>query len=245
MIRNKIGILGGLGPFATISFTNLLFSHFQKIYSPKKDQDFPEISVEFTCKTPDRNAFILGNSVKNPLEKLIIALRNLENCGCNIIAIPCNTAHFFIDDLNEAKLPTTKIVNMVEETALRCLKNGYKKPLLLATKGTINSNLYKNYFTKFSGDLLIPTAEDIDAVMEIIYGRNGVKVGNLGLDNAKKLKEISDKYAGESDIIILGCTELPLVSYEIKTPTVSYEIKTPTIDPMMVLAEAATDLLKK
>jgi aspartate racemase len=234
MTGKKIGVIGGLGPLATNYFLNLFFAHWQKVLAPRRDQDFPEMAVEFACQTPDRTAFIIGDSDENPLPKLILALRSLEKSGCNIIVIPCNTAHFFIKALNEAKLPETRIVDMVEETAARCVNEGLGRVLLLATRGTITSQIYKNAFVKLGSDLLVPGPEDIDAVMRLIYGESGIKAGNFGAKNAEKLAQIAAKYTNLADACILGCTELPLIAQNISM------VK---IDPMLVLAEVVCELL--
>lgn len=218
MTKPKLGILGGLGPLATVGFQKIFFDTYQKIYHPKKDQDFPEISVEFACHTPDRTPYILGNSSVSPLEQLIKALKNLENSGCSIIVMPCNTAHFFIDDLQKAKSPNTRIINIVEQTALACQKLYLKQPLLLATTGTFASGLYEKYFKIHNLNLTIPDDGDKKELMNIIYSSSGVKVGFASEENAIKLNAIVDKYSNQIDSVILGCTELPLISQKIIQP---------------------------
>jgi aspartate racemase len=230
MQNKKIGVIGGLGPFATIQFIDLLFQFFAKTHLPRSDQDFPEVSVEFACQTPDRTSYIIGNSKNNPLQSLTNCLERLETAEANIIAIPCNTAHFFLDDLMKCKKKNTVIVNMIEETAKFCYDNNYRKPLLLATLGTIQSKIYEKTFKKFGLDILTTNEEESEAIMDLIYNdKNGLKTGNFSHDNAEKLQRIISKYQKKFDVCILGCTELPLASSALTTPT---------INPMEVLCHA-------
>lgn len=223
-MTRKIGIIGGLGPLATTHFLNLFFCNYQKLHDPKRDQDFPEISVEFACHTPDRTSYIIGQSNQNPAVSMVNSLKKLEYLKADLIAIPCNTAHFFLDELEKQKLGETKIINMIDETAKFCYEAGYTKPLLLATLGTFISGLYEKSFNQFGIELKVPNEQDKTAIMNLIYG--GIKVGN---GNSVGLSNIADKYQNDCDVCILGCTELPLISSTIKMPV---------IDPMLVLCNS-------
>jgi aspartate racemase len=223
-MTRKIGIIGGLGPLATTHFLNLFFCNYQKFYSPKRDQDFPEISVEFACQTPDRTSYIIGKSKHNPAISMINSLKKLEYLKADLIAIPCNTAHFFFEELEKQKLSETKIIHMIDETAKFCYEAGYKKPLLLATFGTFFSGIYEKSFNKFGIELTAPNEQDKAAIMNLIY--NEIKVGKVSFAG---LGNITDKYQNDCDVCILGCTELPLISSAIKMPV---------IDPMIILCNS-------
>lgn len=223
-MTRKIGIIGGLGPLATTHFLNLFFDNYQKLHDPKRDQDFPEISVEFACHTPDRTSYIIGQSKQNPAVSMVNALKKLEYLKADLIAIPCNTAHFFFDELEKQKSGATKIINMIDETAKFCYEAGYTKPLLLATIGTFISGLYERSFNKFSIELKVPNEQDKSVIMSLIY--SGVKVGK---HNDVGLGDVTDKYQNDCDVCILGCTELPLIASTIKMPL---------IDPMLILCNS-------
>jgi aspartate racemase len=107
-----------------------------------------------------------------------------------------------------------------------CKANGYNSPLLLATAGTIKSGIYEKFFKEKGIELIIPSQQDIDATMQVIYGREGVKAGFVDENNQNRLAEIARSYS-QADCIILGCTELPLVAQKITAPT---------IDPMSAAA---------
>ncbi len=223
-MTKKIGIIGGLGPLATTHFLNLFFYNYQKFYDPKRDQDFPEISVEFACHTPDRTAYLIGKSNQNPAISMINSLKKLEYLEADLIAIPCNTAHFFFEELEKQKLGETKIIHMIDEAAKFCYEAGYTKPLLLATIGTFISGLYEKSFSKFGIEIKVPNEPDKAAIMNLIYSE--IKVGKT---NSVGLSNITAKYQNDCDVCILGCTELPLISSTIKMPV---------IDPMLILCNS-------
>ena len=107
-----LGILGGLGPMATVYFYEMLTRHTQAA----RDQDHIDVIINSRATTPDRTSYILGQSAENPFDIMAADAARLVTFGADVIAIPCNTAHYFYDRLNET-IPIP-ILNMVEETVL-------------------------------------------------------------------------------------------------------------------------------
>ncbi len=216
ILKSKtIGIMGGLGPFATIEAEKILLSHYVK-NGAKKDQDFPHFIINMYCKTPDRTAYLLDPEHNvDPTSALVNSLKELENGGADVIFIPCNTAHAFIDDINKAKKPETTIVDMIEETGILVKSKGFKKVLLLATDGTLKTRVYSKYLSNIVSPEI--GSEEQKIVMDIIYGREGVKAGYSAADKRlspsqtpwKKLQTILKSFSNV-DAVILGCTELPI-----------------------------------
>lgn len=90
-----LGILGGLGPMSTVYFYELITA----LTPASCDQDHIDIVISSRATTPDRTEYILGRSDKNPLDSMIPDAKRLVAFGAQIIAIPCNTAHYFYDRL--------------------------------------------------------------------------------------------------------------------------------------------------
>ncbi|GAH53208.1 unnamed protein product, partial [marine sediment metagenome] len=110
MPEKIIGILGGMGPEATVD----LFHKIIKFTPAKKDQDHFRIIIDNNPKIPDRTAAILGKG-EDPLPALQETARNLEKAGVDFIIIPCNTAHYFLPQIQ--KSVNIPVLNMIEETA--------------------------------------------------------------------------------------------------------------------------------
>ena len=92
----KLGVVGGLGPMTTVSFIKRVID----MTDATIDQEHIPMVVEHCCYTPDRTAFILGNSEDSPLPSILAACRDLEKAGATHIAMPCVTAHYFYEELS-------------------------------------------------------------------------------------------------------------------------------------------------
>ena len=169
----KIGVVGGIGPAATVDFISRIVEN-----TPAQcDQDHIKVVVEQNPQIPDRTANLAGNG-KDPTVALYAACKKLEQSGANIVAIPCNTAHAFVDRIQPHM--QILIVNMLTETIAHIQKNfpQARKVGLLATNGTIRSRLYHDAANMVELELIVPDMPTQDQVMDAIYGEKGVKAGH-------------------------------------------------------------------
>jgi aspartate racemase len=223
----KVGVIGGVGPAATVDFMSKLVGATQA----SKDQDHIKILVEQNPQIPDRTSNLIGDGV-DPTLALYSTARKLMNGGADIVAIPCNTAHAYVERIQRhLDIP---IINMLSETAnhIQNLTPQPKNVGILATSGTIQSHLYQDALMAAGLNPLVPDANDQGKVMEAIYGPLGVKAGYTQGECAALLLQCIDALRRKgADVIILGCTELPLISLP-KT------VQNPEhlIDPTLVLA---------
>ncbi len=230
MPENIIGILGGMGPEATID----LFYKIIKFTPAEKDQDHLRIIIDNNPKIPDRTAAILGKG-EDPLPALQESARNLEKAGADFIIIPCNTAHYFLPSIQ--KSVKIAILNMIKETAKETQKriSQIKKVGLLASIGIYKTKIYYQQLKKFNIKVISPEEEDKEEVMKIIYA---VKAGNLSEGIKKNILKIAQKLIDKgAEAIIAGCTEIPLILKE-------GDVSAPLIDPTQVLAKAAVQKAK-
>jgi aspartate racemase len=230
MPEKIIGILGGMGPEATID----LFYKIIKFTSAEKDQDHLRIIIDNNPKIPDRTAAILRKG-EDPLLALQETARNLEKAGADFIIIPCNTAHYFLPSIQESvKIP---ILNMIEETAKETQKRipQIQKVGLLASIGVYETKIYYQCFKKFNIEVISPEEKDKEEVMNAIYA---VKAGDLSNEVKGNIIKIAQKLIDKgAEAIIAGCTEIPLILKE-------GDISVPIIDPTQILAKAAVQKAK-
>jgi aspartate racemase len=235
-VRNQypvqIGVLGGLGPLATVEFEKLFFKEAQRVLKPKSDQQYPNLFVNIVSTTPDRTAYIMDQTKPDPTPFLQSALSKLESIGCNLIVIPCITAHHFMPRLCPKE--GTTLLNLIEETVEFCIKSRYQQTLLLATQGTMKSGVFVKGASAKGLKLILLTDEDLINLMDIIYGQTGVKRGFVDESNQERLKELVSRY--KVDSVILACTELGLIGGKITVPT---------IDPMQIGAQNLLNILNK
>lgn len=193
----KIGIIGGLGPLATVKFMELLN---EKLDSFDKDV---EMIVINDPTTPDRTDYILDNNKENPIYNILDMVKKLEIFKCDLIVMPCNTASYFYKEIK--KNTTILFINIVEETVKFLKEKNIKKIGLLATNGTIKSGIYENLLLENNIDYIIPNKYDQDIISSIIYDE--VKSGKkVNLNNFYKV--INNLLNEGCEYIILGCTEL-------------------------------------
>jgi len=174
---------------------------------------------------PDRTAAILHGG-ESPLPYLLDALKTLENCGCDLIAIPCNTSHYYYDEILQNSCEA-KILNMIDLTAERLENLGVAQIYLMATAGTIKTGVYQKYLSKRNIEIIVPSDEEIDEMMRVIYT---IKSGEN--PDLSRLEEIAQRYGKP---VVLGCTELSTVSFS-DTNGIKY------IDAMDVLKDKIVEL---
>ncbi len=206
----KLGILGGMGPLATAEFLKIL-----SLKSPaKKDQEHPIMYILSDPQIPDRTDAILKKGL-DPTDKIKTDILSLVKMGADIIAVPCNTAHYFIDNfLNE--IPT-EFIHIISETVKVAKKNAAEGSWLISSLGTRNCGLYQKYASLFdySNSIFIPT----DDIAEKIQTCSNLIKSNQ-ISNAKLLtNEITQSLWGIRDIpLLVACTEFPLAYNELNLP---------------------------
>ncbi len=203
MEKNKIlGILGGLGPMSTVYFYELLTS----MTKAECDQDHIDMVISSHATTYDRTAYIVGESENNPLDMMIPDAKKLVEFGANIIAIPCNTAHYFYESL--ASAINVPILNIIEESVKYLKARGVKKFGLLATDGTVKSGTYQKYCAVHNIQCIVPDEARQARIMDIIY--NQVKCAKpVNMESFYEVAHYMRSLGCER--LILGCTELSLI----------------------------------
>ena len=201
-----LGIMGGLGPLSSAYFYELLTAHTKA----ECDQEHIDIILSSRASTPDRTAFITGKSDDSPLPFMVQDAKRLEEYGADAIVIPCNTAHYFIDEVRRSV--KVSVPSIIEETSAYLKKAGVKKAGILATEGTVMSGSYQSKLSDVGLDFDIPSETEQRWLMELIY--DDVKGGRKpDLDKFYKIVEHM-KNKG-CDRMILGCTELSVINREI------------------------------
>ena len=241
-----IGILGGMGTQAGLDFCNKL----AVLNRGKIDQEYPLFILYNKSNIPGRPESIgsqtrnLSNKstnktskakYNNVLKSLLKGCKLLEKNKCKFIVIPCNTAHYWYDDLR--KKINIPIINMPKEvfkfTKKKCKKNS--KVGLLATEGTLKTGVYKKFFD--NDYQLIEPSQQIQK-LSVNKAIKLVKMGNVKAA-AKAIKPAIDSLIKmKCKKIILGCTELPIAIFAFK----SFEnVKSSKVffDPNLILAHSA------
>lgn len=210
---NRCGIIGGMGPLATLKL-------FERIIDKTKaecDQDHIDLMISNHASLPDRTEIILNKEDGRFLQAIKKDFYWMEASEVDIIAIPCNTSHYFFNEF--LKMTEIPIINMVEETVKLLLKPS----VIMGTKGTIQAGVYE-YYGKIHEKEIIPLDPGDDVqIMEIIYD---VKE-NL-TTKSPQFEKLIRKYQIRGVHSVLACTELSCIE-------LPKDLKRSTIDAMDVL----------
>ena len=227
MSTKTIGILGGMGPDATIK----LYEHIVRCTKAEKDQDHIPLVIYNLPSVPDRSKAILENG-GDPTPYLLKGAQLLEKAGVDLWAIPCVTAHYFIEPvLQQVAVPFVSIIHSAVEYTKTYYPN--KKTVgILATTGTIHTKIFENAFRAQGYETIIPSKSNQETlIMGAIFGERGIKAGYTGSENQTKMRQAANDLIKQgAEMLVAGCTEIPLV-------LTSNDVDVPVLDTLLILAK--------
>jgi len=199
MSKGKLGVLGGMGPQATLVF----YQRVVDLTAAASDQEHIPTLILSDTGMPDRTAALLSGETDALLSRLLADARYLGSWGAAAIAIPCNTSHAFLPRLRAGvEVP---IVDMIGETARTLEAQGAKRVGVLATDGTIRMGLYHAACARRGMEAVSPPPEIQKQVMALIYDE--IKVGGHGRPEDFEEIDACLRELG-CDRAVLACTEL-------------------------------------
>lgn len=200
--RRLIGILGGMGPAATVDF----MAKVVMLTPARHDQEHVPLLVHGVPQIPDRSAAIAAGS-DAPFLPMAAGIKQLERAGAEFIAIPCNTAHYWYDRLAKgSRVPLLHIADAAAQMVAE-IEPPIGRIALMATRGTVRARLYQSRFTEGGPRLLLPdeaTQVLIDAAIAATKAGQRTLARRQAEDAGQRLLD-----AG-ADRLLLACTELPL-----------------------------------
>jgi len=220
-----VGILGGMGPLATADFYTKLIASTPAT----RDQEHLRVVMWADPTVPDRTTGLLSGGV-DATPWLVRGGQMLAAMGASFIAMPCNTAHAYLPRV-QPQVPIP-FLHMMDEaaTAVEIRYPLVERVGLLATTATVELGLYAEWFARHHIEVAVPDTVRQALVMEAIAA---VKAGNVGAAATARVREAAEYLVGQrAELLILGCTELPLIFGERDAPI-------RVLDPTQTLAEAA------
>ena len=222
-MSKTIGVLGGMGPYATLDFLRLILD----LTTAKRESEHYRVIVDSNPKIPSRTrAYLFGDA--DPVPMMRESVLNLMHAGADFIVLPCNSAHYFLPRVFDGI--SIKVVDMVESTSGVIIQHGWKKVGVLAGEVTVGSQLYERYLTPNDVCVVHVSEDEQKGVRRII---EDVKNNKISIQTRTIFADLIDtliKNGAQS--IILGCTELQAIVRDLK-------LNIPIIDSLEVLARAA------
>ena len=221
-----IGIIGGMGPLATVDLFQKIVIHTMAT----KDQDHIPIVIDNNTRIADRTLAIVKEG-PSPVPELIKSGQRLEKAGADMILMGCNTVHYFYQDL--AQSLTVPLLHMPKITAKKISQQGWKKVGILGSTGAIFGHVYQDVLEEQGISWVLPKDEEQKIVQKLIY--DGVKKGCFPED-AFGFKEVLTSLCDQgAEVFIMGCTELPVAMEK-------YNLPYRWVDPTLELAKAGVEM---
>ena len=201
----KLGILGGMGPAASAEFVNRLIAQT----SASCDQEHIPFVLWSDPRVPDRSTS-LRNKDDLPLSWLLNGIQGLKSAGCNCIVIPCNTAHFWFDEMKKQASWNSKIIHIVDSVvdALQDVNVTNSTIGIIGTQATIELGLYQYKLNKLGWNCITPTKEEMDTLVQPAI--NLIKANNNEAAQPLIMTVVNRLIDSGAKAVVLGCTELPL-----------------------------------
>ena len=232
MAKDYLGVLGGMGPMASALFYRMLTEKTEA----EKDQDHVNLVLLSDAQTPDRTTAILSDNFalwQAAWDSLHQDCETLQALGCKAICCTCNTAHYYLHQFDDLKIPLISMIRETAKEAGRVCPGG--RVAVLATDGTIRTGLYQEELKKAGVEGYVCTPSTQEKVMHLIYGC--IKAGLPADKEALSAIDAELKQAGCS-AALLACTELSVIKAD-------EHLSDFYIDPMEVLAERAIEFMGK
>lgn len=227
--EKKIGILGGMGPEATVELMRRIIAA-----TPAHDDvDHIQMIVDNNPKVPSRIKALIDKTGESPSAELVAMGRRLEIAGADGLAIACNTAHFYANDIKQSvKIP---LINMIESTASTVVNRVKASSSigLLASTAVVDLGLYSQALSRSNLKTIIPKEQS--ELLEII---KAVKRGDTSEQIRLNFYSIAENLLNSgASFLIIACTELSIISDKIMD-------RLPVIDALDVLTNEIINFCK-
>ena len=228
MKEKTIGILGGMGPEATLD----CYSRIISSTPAKTDQEHLRVIIDSNPKVPDRTAAIIAEG-ESPVPILVAGCRALPKAGAEFIIIPCVSAHFFLDEIQKKiDLPILSIFDVVTEAIIRDHPQ-IKTVGLMGTTGTINGGLFQKRLAVEGIQTIVADESHQSNVMAAVYDIKNFRPARSRSQITSDLVAAADSLISKGARgIIAGCTEIPLALKQ-------EHLSVPYFDALTILARAA------
>lgn len=224
-----IGVLGGMGTYATIN----LFKQYAEVFPAEKEWERPRIIIDNRCTMPSRvRAFLYHENVDELVDEMTDSISNLLRVGgSNIrIILACNTSHLFLPRIFE-KIPDAEqsVINIIDACVQKIDRDKVKQVSLLASEGTIESDIYQTALARRGICCLAPEKNEYSRLRECI---EAVKQNEYSDEIRKIFNSLMDRNVP----CILGCTELPIL-YEKYKDGISVQVYDPILIALKKIKE--------
>jgi len=202
MSRRTVGVIGGMGPAATVQF----MARVQELTPASCDQDHLRLLVDCNPAVPDRNA-ALESDGSSPAAVLIEMALGLERAGAELLVMPCNSAHAFAEAITRAA--SAPFIDLIETACDSVMALEPRVVGVLAADGCLAAGLYQRALAKRGVEPLLSRPDHQARFMELLYR---IKAGDRSASTRAQMRGLALRLVEDgADVVLAGCTETPLV----------------------------------
>jgi len=200
-----IGVIGGMGPEATVELMRRVTARTRA----EDDEDHVHLLIESNPKIPSRIAHLIEGTGRDPLPEILRVARNLQDAGADALAMPCNTAHHYAEEIQAAV--SIPLLHMVKLAVARIPQVHPRTRVgLLASSAVHRVGVYERALADRGLEVILPRRQD--DLMALI---RGVKRGETGARTTQQLAEIALELEDDCKIALIACSELSLISAQL------------------------------
>jgi aspartate racemase len=204
----RIGIVGGLGPEATVDYYKEIINAFK---NSDGNLNYPEILI-YSVNMSEFIDLMTQKKYEKATEQLLEKIDALQRAGADFAAISANTPHMLFESVQ--KKSTLPLISIVEATCDEAVKSGLKRIGLFGTAFTMNGTFYADVFKRHDIEIVVPNIEDRELINHKLFSE--IELGVFKDETRQLLIGLIEKMVKEKNIdsLILGCTEFPLILKE-------------------------------
>jgi len=206
MTDKVVGVIGGMGPEATVD----LMMRVIRATPAEDDMDHIRMFVDNNPKVPSRIKAIIGGTGESPAPAMAEMARNLAALGADFLVIPCNTAHYYYDEVSSAvDIPVMNMIDITVQTVFH-ENASIVTAGILASKAVLMKGLYRKSFKRQGVDVIYPSSEVQESLMSTV---RTIKTGNYDTGDRNVLQSAAKQLVRKgAEALIVGCTELSVIS---------------------------------
>jgi len=208
----RLGVLGGMGPAASAEFIVRLIQQTPAT----RDQDHIPFVLWNNPQIPDRSTS-MRNGDDKPLPYLIEGIQALKYSGCELIVIPCNTAHFWFHELSKLNVKVIHIVDSVADS-LRDVDVINSTIGVMGTQATVELGLYQYILNRSGWNCIVPTKEEMNTLVQPAIDL--IKGGDIEQAHSMLMTVVRSLIDRGAKAVVLGCTEIPLAVKEVEEQSI-------------------------
>lgn len=225
MYKEKLGIIGGFGAYATLNF----YKRILEVFRGESERNYPHIIMDNNFTMPSRTkALLYGDGYEEVVREIAKSMEYMMKANVSKIVLVCGTAHYFLPEVYRI-IPEARerVVDIIALTGEKLQEKQEQKVLVIAAEGALEKQLYSHRLKEYGVTGINPRQEHYE---EIRFFIESVKQNRVNRDTAERFVDFLKSF--HTKCVVLGCTEFPVLVETVRMMQISETEKYLFIDPL-------------